>query len=976
MGYELKRTRQLHQNELVETSDSYPRIVEVWGKSDSTHNLDSYSANKAGGDIDNWTNDSSHLYYSKSVFIPTPPVSECVVLTYDTLYSYQSSSSNEVLPMWQTLSEVESEGYTVSVTIDHGQGTLSAETAWEAEPWFAGVGFRFNFDNLPVSSLQFRVTYTSANSFGGDFPSYYGYASQSSSTDRPFVDVGYVELTNNTETPVILTGELTPTNNTLAVLTYDRSATLLNASFSVEVLVDDIWVGIDQACIKDPNSTNTGSTEAELSGTFNYCISPDQYSDYDITIKVSSDSHYNNHIGFMVASDSTNYLSVVRNVGYSTYLGSFQNWKLILDRNNVVTDLQSFNIGENSSPGTVDQTGQYYKGWDGRYSYIRVVRQNNKIYSWCSDWNSDQLVPESEFVLDLDLYPEFKTSSFVGYISGNQDQCVYEVINFTGKLYNKEKGINIPDGSISNVITINIPGYNSTGYESAFNETFVWMTENFSSIEYPINPVKGQLWYKTTGVGTSGNFYIYVSDDPTQYSLDTNWHSVSDKINEDLQDHIANLNNPHEVTKDQVGLSLVDNVLVFNKNLNLSDVLNVAAARTNLGVYSKNETYSSTEYNGKYLSISSKSANTELLDGLDSTAYVKSLTPEVTVAIDATSVVPYPSSTTGVSKPIIQTSQNSFIGYKTDKGLNLITGSTYDYKFVSDNIGVAEIVSRHELQTDGSGQSIRFNLIPGGTIGSLISLQSGAGSYSFKTDNLYVNEAYQVYHDGKKPTPADVGALAINGTAADSALLNGINSSSSVTNSTIVQRDASGDISAYTLSEAYTSIETSISSTANVAYRMDNSTNNYIRFANTTQFGNYLGLNCFIDSSHPRGSYCWSATQSQTFYSVNLLYSRYGVGQYRFYFTNFKPTSANYGVLVGTQGNYQAAPISNSANTGTLNQMFCYPTNKTDTYFDIYCVTYTNTATSGVVGNQTYSRNFVDTGLETVLVFFNGGVAM
>lgn len=59
-------------------------------------------------------------------------------------------------------------------------------------------------------------------------------------------------------------------------------------------------------------------------------------------------------------------------------------------------------------------------------------------------------------------------------------------------------------------------------------------------------------------------------------------------IGDILNSHI-NSANPHSVTKSQVGLSNVLNVTQLDRSLNFSDVLNKATARTNLDVYSKAE---------------------------------------------------------------------------------------------------------------------------------------------------------------------------------------------------------------------------------------------------------------------------------------------------------------------------------------------------------------------------------------------------
>lgn len=56
-----------------------------------------------------------------------------------------------------------------------------------------------------------------------------------------------------------------------------------------------------------------------------------------------------------------------------------------------------------------------------------------------------------------------------------------------------------------------------------------------------------------------------------------------------IEAHIEDKENPHDVTKAQVGLENVLNVVQLERDKNLADVPDKAAARTNLGVYSKSE---------------------------------------------------------------------------------------------------------------------------------------------------------------------------------------------------------------------------------------------------------------------------------------------------------------------------------------------------------------------------------------------------
>jgi hypothetical protein len=60
----------------------------------------------------------------------------------------------------------------------------------------------------------------------------------------------------------------------------------------------------------------------------------------------------------------------------------------------------------------------------------------------------------------------------------------------------------IQDGTINTTSTaLGLPGRNFSGYGQALNTNFVRMLENFASASVPANPVRGQLWYDTSGTG-------------------------------------------------------------------------------------------------------------------------------------------------------------------------------------------------------------------------------------------------------------------------------------------------------------------------------------------------------------------------------------------------------------------------------------------------------------------------------------------
>lgn len=153
--------------------------------------------------------------------------------------------------------------------------------------------------------------------------------------------------------------------------------------------------------------------------------------------------------------------------------------------------------------------------------------------------------------------------------------------------------VSIPDTVIaSDTTTLSFAGYDSYGYEKSLQESLLWLQENFAGIVPPEKAIKGQLWYNTT----DKIIYVYDGDDFSEGGDSTNlinWISANDIHYSDLNDHLTNFNNPHNVTKVQVGLGNVANALQLIASNNLSDIPNSLTARTNLDVYSKSEINSS-----------------------------------------------------------------------------------------------------------------------------------------------------------------------------------------------------------------------------------------------------------------------------------------------------------------------------------------------------------------------------------------------
>jgi microcystin-dependent protein len=55
----------------------------------------------------------------------------------------------------------------------------------------------------------------------------------------------------------------------------------------------------------------------------------------------------------------------------------------------------------------------------------------------------------------------------------------------------------VDDNTVDGSTSIQFPGRNTTGYGQIIAESFLHLLENFASVNQPINPIPGQLWYDT-----------------------------------------------------------------------------------------------------------------------------------------------------------------------------------------------------------------------------------------------------------------------------------------------------------------------------------------------------------------------------------------------------------------------------------------------------------------------------------------------
>lgn len=110
------------------------------------------------------------------------------------------------------------------------------------------------------------------------------------------------------------------------------------------------------------------------------------------------------------------------------------------------------------------------------------------------------------------------------------------------------------------------------------------------------------------------------------------------------------------------------------------------------------------------------------------------------------------------------------------------------------------------------------------------------------TGNLY-ERSNRVYSKGNKPTPADLGALAVNGVAKDSSKLNNRFLSPEPTGNTVTMRTDAGDINARLFKSTF-GTQSSIPVDAAICYRNEAGTgnaDNYMRFVSKAGFQTWLG---------------------------------------------------------------------------------------------------------------------------------------
>jgi len=192
-----------------------------------------------------------------------------------------------------------------------------------------------------------------------------------------------------------------------------------------------------------PNNTSKG----------NAFISPDTYDKYTLECTVTSTGTDDDLIGLIVAyvrdGDVNKCLIAARTQGGCE---PSNGWGLIYveDGNWTPTKIYSnISVGGTNKNGD-DGTGDG-KGWNGRESRIKIIRDGDDITAYCTEWNdTGNYSVTSETKLNLNDYSElsvFKGQKPYGYYTESQAYSTYKDSNIIGGL-NQNSIYSLSDGKL------------------------------------------------------------------------------------------------------------------------------------------------------------------------------------------------------------------------------------------------------------------------------------------------------------------------------------------------------------------------------------------------------------------------------------------------------------------------------------------------------------------------------------------------
>lgn len=492
------------------------------------------------------------------------------------------------------------------------------------------------------------------------------------------------------------------------------------------------------------------------------------------------------------------------------------------------------------------------------------------------------------------------------------------------KTTDKLKTIRISDRDLNSTTDLRFLGQGYTdSYEQIFAENSLHRLENFYDTVPPSKSLKGQLWVKSKPDGTFDDILYCNSSvlDGVNTSDISKWVPFVTDLKTAALDHITKLgvNDPHRPTKQQIGLGLVDNVLVYNKDLNLSDILSLPDVQTNLDFYDKSVTYTRAEYDSLFLPLTGKAADTDLLQNIDITGFVVKATPKVTSNFEIT----------GTQTKTFSVLNNEFsIDRETNlTGMSVLTNVSNGLITVGNSSAV-----KMELISYQQNGEISLSLFNTGSAGSTASLSK---AFSINKDNVFIDGNSGLYHFGRIPTNAEIGSLPVNGKAANSALLQDFPMSYTYLPNSIVARSVGNGI--YSSTFAATKPEITTGTIANYGIRRFGSEK--IEFATpaTIQAWLDIGSASGTDTVKHHGSINGVTGSLLNNYRIGSV-SKIGTGIIRVTLSSPAPSLA-YAVVMGSieSTSIQPSNISSGIETTFVQGYVNYISSST---FDIYIKRY------------------------------------
>lgn len=448
----------------------------------------------------------------------------------------------------------------------------------------------------------------------------------------------------------------------------------------------------------------------------------------------------------------------------------------------------------------------------------------------------------------------------------------------------------VEDDSINTATSLQFPGNGVDPYSAYVFESQTWLGEQFSGPFPPERPMVGQVWHnKAVGQVLPGVLYVYTAN-PADVELPTfpGWKGIITDAATALYDHIADENNPHVVTKTQLGLDMVDNTLTYIASVNLGDALNLSTCRFNLDVYSTSDMYSAAEMDARYIDISGGAASDSLaLNNIPAADFVLSATPVVTAGIVGT----------GIPSNEIQFSANGnsqAIGVSSSDTFDINSGITAAGTIASDLKGGARIESNY---FNTATPSWKLQLAYSDVVGA-VSVESA--NIEVDATNLYITLASvttKIHSETSPPTPAEVGALALTDPAVNTELLGGFDSSVTQVPSTVVVRDSVGEIEANLLFGQGLIEEATYGAGANFAFRIDQLVDNDIKFSSASNVAWSIGATA---ATSPQAAKAYGNYTNGVFSSSSQItgLTEVAAGYIRIHFDTPRPNT-NYCVNLG-----------------------------------------------------------------------------